>query len=402
MFCVPSMPMRFYWLSAASCLSMMFLAVGCQAATVPSAPVEVSATVTPSPVPVSPLYTALDEFGQPQFQVDGRKLFRDRPLPSHRISTAPMKLLQVLRSTRQYFQDFSDTDPITQREGILAIQGVTLPQVLDTLDFMIATLTEDISRKRPIRLQDPAFINQHFRVIQWLPHNPRDPKQTEELRLTNYAVFTHSGSHTRTATYNTALYALPPRLPDQPEDLFYKQLTKQQVLAGIFEPGGSLYGRVQPLAYLTRAAFEDALMQGTILVRFTDGSQAFFNVDRNNGIPFAKGVSPYDQRRYWYFRQVAAIKGYGSTIENKINIEPEVTFAGDVWNIGLGRVVVIEDTRGRQPKLRLGVIADTGGAFVPNLYQLDFLAGIFPDRATYQAAARRLPDHVRAYILIKK
>lgn len=87
-------------------------------------------------------------------------------------------------------------------------------------------------------------------------------------------------------------------------------------------------------------------MQGTILVQFSDGGQAFFNVDRNNGIPFVKGVSPYEQRRYWYFREVAAIKGYGSTIENKINIEPEVTFAGDVWNIGLGRVVVIEDTRG--------------------------------------------------------
>ncbi|WP_041429289.1 hypothetical protein [Thermosynechococcus sp. NK55a] len=394
--------MRFYWLSAAGPLSMMFLAVGCQAATVPSAPAAVSTTVTPSPVAVSSLYTVLDEFGQPQFQVDGRKLFRDRPLPPHRISTAPMKLLQVLRSTRQYFQDFSATDPITQREGILAMKGVTLPQVLETLDFMIATLTVDISRKRPIRLQDPAFINQHFRVIQWLPHNPRNPNQTEELRLTNYAVFTHRGSRSRTQTYNAALYALPPHVPDQPEDLFYKQLTKQQVLAGIFELGGSLYGRVKPLAYLTRRGLEDALMQGTILVQFTDGTEEFFNVDRHNDIPFAKGLDPYEQRRYWYFRQVAAIKGYGSTIENKINIEPEVTFAGDVWNIGLGRVVVVEDTQGGRPKLRLGVIADTGGAFMPNLYQLDFLAGIFPDRASYQAAARRIPHYVRAYILIKK
>ncbi|BCX12901.1 MAG: hypothetical protein KatS3mg067_1839 [Thermosynechococcus sp.] len=381
---------------------MMFLAVGCQAATVPSAPAAVSATVTPSPVAVSSLYTVLDEFGQPQFQVDGRQLFRDRPLPPHRIRTAPMKLLQVLRSTRQYFQDFSETDPITQREGILAIKGVTLPQVLDTLDFMIATLTADISRKRPIRLQDPAFINQHFRVMQWLPYNPRNPNQTEELRLTNYAVFTHRGSRSRTETYNAALYALLPHVPAQPEDLFYKQLTKQQILAGIFEPGGSLYGRVKPLAYLTRRGLEDALMQGTILVQFTDGTEEFFNVDRHNGIPFAKGVDPYEQRRYWYFRQVAAIKGYGNTVENKINIEPEVTFAGDVWNIGLGRIVVVEDTQGGWPKLRLGVIADTGGAFMPNLYQLDFLAGIFPDRASYQAAARRLPHYVRAYILIKK
>ncbi len=356
---------------------------------------------TPEPPP-SPLYTAVDEFGQPVFQIDGRSLFRDRPLPNSRIVTAPLKLLQVLRNTRQYFQDYGATDPVVQREGILAAQGVTLADVLNTLDFMIATLTEDISNKRPIRLQDPAFINKHFRVIQWLPHNPRDRQQTQQLRLTNYAVFTHTGSRQRTATFNTALYALPERQPDEPEDTFYKQFTKQQVLAGIFEPGGALYGRVQPLAYLTRAAFEDALMQGTILVNFTDGSQAFFNVDRNNGIAFVKGVNPYDQRRYWYFRQVAAIKGYGSRIENKINIEPEVTFAGDVWNIGLGRVVVIEDTRSGHSKLRLGVIADTGGAFAPNLYQLDFLAGIFPNRSTYQSVARTLPGYVRGYILIKK
>lgn len=392
--------MQLGWVSTAGLFSGLLLMLGCQGVTGLLASLETPPAVIPSPA--NPLYTAVNEFGQPQFQVDGRRLFRDRPLPSQRISTAPTKLLQVLRNTRHYFQEFGETDVVAQREGILAIKGVTLAQVLDTLDFMIATLTEDISSKRPIRLQDPAFINQHFRVIQWLPHNPRNPNQTEELRLTNYAVFTHRGSRTRTDTYNTALYALPPRLPDQPESLFYRQFTKQQVLAGIFEPGGPFYGRVQPLAYLTRAAFEDALMQGTILVRFTDGSQAFFNVDRNNGIPFVKGVSPHEQRRYWYFREVAAIKGYGSTIENKINIEPEVTFAGDVWNIGLGRVVVIEDPRGTPPKLRLGVIADTGGAFVPNLYQLDFLAGIFPDRASYQAAARRLPNYVHAYILIKK
>lgn len=106
-------------------------------------------------------------------------------------------------------------------------------------------------------------------------------------------------------------------------------------------------------------------MQGTILVQFTDGTEAFFNVDRNNDIPFVKGVDPYEQRRYWYFREVPFLKGYGSTIENKINTQPEVTFAGDVWNIGLGRVIVVEDTQGGQPKLRLGVIADTGEPLCP-------------------------------------
>ncbi len=354
----------------------------------------------PVPPPVNFNYTAVDEFGHNRFTIDSRKIFQAQALPNLTIRTAPSKLLRVLRNTRHYFEVYGPSDPVSQREGILAAHGVTREDVLRTLDFMIATLTEDISNKRPIRLQNSRFINENFRVIAWRPHNPRDPQQTQQLRLTKYAVFTHRGSRHRTATQNVALYALP---DNANEDFFYRNYTKQEVLSGIYEPGGKEANRgVKPLAYLTRAAFEDALMQGTILIQFPDGSESFFNVDRNNNIAFVRGVDPYQQKRYWYFREVQAIKGYGSEITNKIDIEPEVTFAGDVHNIGLGRVVMLEDRAGGGHKLRLGVIADTGGAFIPNLYQLDFLAGVFPTRQAYQRVANQLPEYVKAYILIKK
>ncbi|MEN8444752.1 MAG: hypothetical protein ABG776_07050, partial [Cyanobacteria bacterium J06555_13] len=63
------------------------------------------------------------------------------------------------------------------------------------------------------------------------------------------------------------------------------------------------------------------------------------------------------------------------------------------------KIVAIED---RNQNIRIGIIADTGGAFLPNLHQLDFFAGVFPDRPTYQQAVQQLPEYTRAYFLLKK
>ncbi len=344
-------------------------------------------------------YTAVDEFTKPKFAIAGNALFREQTLPASSVSLSEQKLLKVVVNTRTYFANFAAEDPVINRAGVLATQGVTIPKVLETLDYMAQVLKEDMAQERPTRLRDPQFINQNFRVIHWSPYNPRDRQQTEQLRVTKYAVFIQEGSRKKTAKFNTPLYALP---ESASTDLFYKQYTKQQVLSGIFEPGGKAAGKVQPLAYLTRAAFEEAIMQGTVLVRFGGGSSAYFNVDRNNGIAYIKGLEPMDQKRYWYFRPVKAIKGYGNKIQNKIDIEPSVTFAGDVYNLGLGKIVVLDTGRQGQKRLILGVVADTGGAFIPNLYQLDYLAGLFPDRQAFSRQTGYVPDYVKAYILVKK
>ena len=66
------------------------------------------------------------------------------------------------------------------------------------------------------------------------------------------------------------------------------------------------FGKVTSLAYLTRNGLEEAIMEGTILINFTDGYKAFFNVDRNNGISYIRGLKATAQKRYWYFREVDA------------------------------------------------------------------------------------------------
>jgi hypothetical protein len=279
----------------------------------------------------------------------------------------------------------------------LGTQGVKVADIVKTLDFMVLTLQQDLKAKKPIRLQDPKFLNTNFRSIQWTAFNPT-AKDEKRVRMTKYAVFTHPGSRTPTKEYTAGLYALKP----DTDDALRLKYTKQDVLTNIYEPKGKEFGAVEPLAYLDREGLESALMEGTVLIKFTDGTSEFFNVDRNNNLPYIKDLKPTEQKRYWYFRPVTAIKGYGGTIQTKISLKPGVTFAGDVLNIGLGRIVVRENLVGGKPQLHMGIIADTGGAFLPNLHQLDFLAGVFGSKEEFAEYTRKLPEYTKAYILVKR
>ncbi|MEH2037623.1 hypothetical protein [Nostoc sp.] len=343
-------------------------------------------------------YPVVDEFKKYKFNINGSQIATPGKLPNSKVKFNQGDLLTVLVNTRKYFQDYASQDPDIMRTGVLATQGVTVADVLKTLDFMIAVLKEDIANNRATRLQDSNFINTNFRVIKWSAYNPKS-KQQKQLRITKYAVFTHPGSRKKTSTFNIPIYSLK---DNSNNDKFYTRYTKQDVLSGIYEPGGREFGKVNTLAYLTRNGLEEAIMEGTILINFTDGDKAFFNVDRNNGIAYIRGLKATAQKRYWYFREVDDIKGYGYKIDAKISIKPGVTFAGDVLNIGLGKVVVIEHTQGGRKHLQMGVIADTGGAFLPNLYQLDFLAGIFKNKTEFGQNISQLPDYATAYFLVKK
>jgi hypothetical protein len=371
----------------------------------PASPIPTASIIPPVVTPSSPNlpsqsgeYQVIDELKQPQFIAQSQQMFKFTNLPNTKVNFNPADLLIVLTSTRKYFINRVDKDSDLQREGILGTKGVTVTDIIKTLDFMVLSLQQDIKAKRPIRLQNSKFLNTHFRTIAWQAFNPKITDE-KRLRLTKYAVFTHPGSHTPTSEFNLGLYALK---PGDDADRVRTQYTKQDVLNNIYEPNGPEFGAAEPLAYLDREGLESALMEGTILIKFTDGTSAFFNVDRNNNIPYVKGLEPTEQKRYWYFKPVNAIKGYGQTIGSKISLKPGVTFAGDILNIGLGRIVVTEGSVAGKPQLRMGIIADTGGAFLPNLHQLDFLAGVFDSKEDFAAYTRKLPEYTKAYILVKK
>jgi hypothetical protein len=355
-----------------------------------------SESVSPTPAPAP--YAVIDEAGKTVFSLEGDKIFKPANLPPAKIDFEAADLLFVLRNTREYFRSQSQFDPQVLQAGILRDLDISIDDVLQTLDFSIESLEVDIKNGRSIRMKDPEFLRDNFQAISWTAHNPKS-LQRKEIRITKYAVFTHPGSRTRTKEFNTGLYALK---SIDPADKLRLQYTKQDILTDIYESGGKEFGKVEPLVYLTREGMEEALMEGTIKVTFNDGSTELFNVDKSNEIPYVKELKRTEQKRYWYFRKVDNIKGYGHSIDSKISIKPGVTFAGDIKNIGLGKLIAIEHKIGNKNQLKLGAIADTGGAFLPNLYQLDFLAGIFDLRQDFDRYSRTLPEFTNAYILIKK
>ena len=120
---------------------------------------------------------------------------------------------------------------------------------------------------------------------------------------------------------------------------------------------------------------------------------------RNNGIPYDRDIKDSaKQGQYWYFQPVEGLLGYGAEGTDRVVLTPGATVAGDVYNLGLGKLVALEMTDG----VRLAVLADTGGAFQPNLYQLDFLTGTYPDYATFQKATQHIPERAGASVWIAK
>jgi membrane-bound lytic murein transglycosylase len=123
-----------------------------------------------------------------------------------------------------------------------------------------------------------------------------------------------------------------------------------------------------------------------------------YNVWRNNAIPYDPAVKDGNlQARYWYFRPVVGILGV-----EQIPLRPDAAVAGDVWNVGLGKLVALSWDGPYGPEVHLVVLADTGGAFQPNLFQLDWLAGAFPSAEAFADWEKTMPNRVRAAVLIRK
>ena len=138
------------------------------------------------------------------------------------------------------------------------------------------------------------------------------------------------------------------------------------------------------------------MMQGTIALRFQDGIIQLYNVHRHNNMPYVRGHSHRAQQRYWYFRKVDSVYGWGH--EKKIRLFPYVALAGDVENLGLGKVFWMQSNG----ISRLAILADTGGAFQPNLGQLDWFVGQWPSKSAYRQGVAQMPSHTRTGVLKPK
>ena len=328
------------------------------------------------------------------------------PLTDARYEIDSQALCATAKQTLAYLNKGPAYDPEVIHPG--KVLPIKLSQVKATLLFIC---------QNQAKLNDPDFVKQHFDFIRWKPDsehakrfsvNKRLLKNLPKDRILMTKYYVHLAKATITPTKSTpyAIYALP----KDEQNLTLEQANvkphlirfkygKQAILAGALNTID-----VPKLAYVSRDDLESGLMQGTIVADFGGSTgQKIFNVHRNNNVAYDKVKPPYEQERYWYFKQVDGIKGYGKDSDDKITVNIGVTFAADLTQLGLGKLLMVQypDQSGTLIT-RAGILADTGGAFADNLYQVDYLAGTYRGKDDYIRATRHLPDYVNAYFMVLK
>ena len=97
------------------------------------------------------------------------------------------------------------------------------------------------------------------------------------------------------------------------------------------------------MVWLSRADFEDALMQGTVIVKMPDGKERVFVANQSNGIDYDKNnKDPWQQKRYWYFKEDRNSKWSVDQFKKRLSNRQNVVFAGDIFNIGLGKIIALK------------------------------------------------------------
>jgi hypothetical protein len=330
------------------------------------------------------------------------------------------ELCDVADKTKRYLSEFSE-DKFAVHAGTVFDSTVTLPRVKRTLNFICQTYREDVRAKRNSRLHDDMFLREHFNFYRWTPDVKTARaialKSTNEVKsrmlntipedkifLTKYYTKLLTASEVETPVYNQALYALPYDeqglgLVEANNDLSLARhrYTRQQVIAGVL----AKKMLAKPLIWLTEEALHDVLLQGTGVVE-VNGERRYFNVHRNNGIAYDYAIGKREQARYWYFSEVPSIMGYGETLDRKIAISPQVSFAGNVAELGLGKLFMVSYELAGEKIARLGVLSDQGGAFDNNLFQLDLLVDSYFGWQDYHQANKQLPDYAAAWLMLVK
>lgn len=321
-----------------------------------------------------------------------------------RVDINASALCQTAKNTLEYLSKGSPYDPKVIHSGTIA--PIPVDRIKKTLRFICLNQT---------KMNDPEFLKEHFEFIRWYPDLQRAKQlsaqkpllqklPSDKILMTKYYVHLAHSSSSSNSKMPYPLYGLP--LDEQ--DLTLEQANakpeltrfhygKQAILKGALN-----HKNVPKLAYLSREDLESALLQGTVVADLGTEGKKTFNVHRNNNIAYDRTKSPYAQQRYWYFKQVDGIKGYGKDAEHKITVNPEVTFAADLEEFGLGKMLLIQYKSAGVKISKAGILADTGGAFADNLYQVDYLAGSYPGITAFSKATRHLPDYIDAYFMVLK
>jgi hypothetical protein len=319
----------------------------------------------------------------------------DNP-PSHKhvIITNPIALQHVANEALNQLQK---NDKIVSSQ-IFSKEILSTNKVRETLKFIVSSIEQD-SKTGKFRTLDSNFIKQNFGFIKWKGDSYNAKKngistvKNGKIRLTNYVAYFVDGQYKKTKKYNHALY----ELKNSKQKVCY---TKQQIMDGILEHDINS-NLVRPLVWLTREGVEDAILQGTIFVKMPDNKTRAFNTNRSNGFKHNKKIRDKNkQKTYWFVKEIVQ----ASKLWNECNIRKNIVFAGDMNNIGFGKIIALyyKNRLSGKEEMRIGILADTGSAFFSNLYQLDLFSGILYKKSDLKANLLQFPDSANAYVLYKK
>lgn len=347
--------------------------------------------------------SSLKKSGQSIKRSDVSKFFNhiNKNVSAFKIDTNPNTLINAAKYTLQLFKSKKNRTVI--QPYIFNKKIVSTQKVKETLRFIIALINNDKKAKRPFRILNSSFLNKYFKFIKWSGDISSAKKHGKTITqnsiyLTHYAIFEIDGSYVKTKKHPYAIYSIINKYFEN--DLRFK-ISKQNVLTGRLNK--KIYkNKVKPLVWVSRTGLEESLMQGTTIIKMPNGKKRIFCVNKNNGFSYDKKIKDRrKQKRYWYFNEIRNTKS--SRNSNIINLGQTI-FAGDIYNIGLGKIIAIryKNIITKKINMRLGVLADSGGAFINNLYQLDFYGGVFRNKKDFYAWVKPMPRNVQSYILVKK
>jgi len=325
---------------------------------------------------------------------------------TYQVVTNPLHLRELAKDMLYYLESPKGQESLKNPDYFK--NYMNLNQTKETLRFVIRVINEDESTSN-FRILDPQFLQENFGSIRWhadretakKKHNKILPEDGK-IRLTSYVLFKVNGSKKKTRTFNHALYQLL-------DESVAKKYTRQEVFDRVFEDPENK-NKVLPLVWLKKHDLQEALMQGSAIVRFPDKTSQLYNVHINNSYEYDRSKGKYDQKRYWFFKELhnsywffRNVKGKYKNWLNQVNTRKNIALAGDVDNIGYGKLVALffHNPQTKKKEMRLGIIADTGGAFKNNLYQLDLFGGCIEEHNLKEHLAT-VPPFVHACFLYKK
>lgn len=354
------------------------------------------------------IFCFISLFAEPRFEK------QSLDLKNKKISLNTQKLLNVIEEVLSYWQKNKEIDKEALHGGYCQGIDQSSERLLLTLQAFKKILEEDKTKQNQ-HLQNIDFLSKNFDFFRWYPDaeainrlaNSKPILQQmpkDHILITKYYVKSAVASAEKTPLYSQAMYGLPfdeANLSQIEGDRLKGtrfQFGKQAIYKGALDLPKPL---APTLIFVSRKDFEDALLQGTLIAQINQ-KELVFNVFRNNGVAYDRTKTPEDQERFWYFRPVKGLLGYGKDSDNKVKIETEVVVAGDVPYFGLGRIFLTKRIEFGETVLRLLLLADTGGAFNENRFQLDWLSGQFNGYSDFQKFNKNITDFAEVYILLKK